>query len=215
MYLKDVPQEVAQAQTYPFTIFSLLQHEHKKSVLNFTVQRNTEYDGSVRSKVIMFLSVRLRQVLNFVLQDPLILCVGPRRLRVNPVYSQHSRGGGKGSNNVHKFERFLRHGGTSVATVYGPVVFGSQPCMLLRETDNSQGRSSYKSYHPFTLTSYEAPEIVAMGTFKDTDTTRIIAKRIILSGHPFKVHRKTATVRYMFFNAGEYSFDLSITAIID
>ena len=35
----------------PFAIFSLLQHEHKKTVLNFTVQRNTEYDGSVRSKV--------------------------------------------------------------------------------------------------------------------------------------------------------------------
>ena len=36
----------------------------------------------------------------------------------------------------------------------------------------------------------------------NTDTTRIIAKRIILTGHPFKVHKKTATVRYMFFNSG-------------
>ena len=43
-----------------------------------------------------------------------------------------------------------------------------------------------------------------MGTFKDTDTTRVVAKRIVLSGHPFKVHRKTATVRYMFFNPGKY-----------
>jgi len=34
------------------------------------------------------------------------------------------------------------------------------------------------------------------------DTTRVIAKRIVLTGAPFKVHKKTATVRYMFFNSG-------------
>ena len=51
IYLKDVPQEASQNLSSPFTIFGLLQHEHKKSVLNFTVQRNTEYEGSVRSKV--------------------------------------------------------------------------------------------------------------------------------------------------------------------
>ncbi|KAJ7091936.1 ribosome biogenesis protein tsr1 [Mycena belliarum] len=169
VYLRGVPQEAASAA--PVVIFALLQHEHKVSVLNFTVQRNTEYAGSVRSK------------------DPLILCVGPRRLRVNPVYSQHTRGGGKGANNVHKFERFLRHGLTSVATTYGPVVFGHQPCLWLRETDDPQ-----------------APQLVATGTFLNTDTTRVIAKRVVLTGHPFKVHKKTATVRYMFFNADDVAY---------
>jgi len=171
VFLKDVPEEVSQTPHHPFVIFALLQHEHKKSVLNFTVQRNTEYDGSVRSK------------------DPLIMCIGPRRLRVNPIYSQHSRGGGKGANNVHKFERYLKHGVTSVATTYGPIIFGSQPCILLRETEDPQ-----------------APELVAMGSFLNTDTTRIIAKRIVLSGHPFKVHRRTATVRYMFFNRDDVNY---------
>lgn len=70
-----------------------------------------------------------------------MLCVGPRRLAVNPVYSQHTRGGGKGANNVHKFERYLRHGVTSVATTYGPVIYGNQPCVLLRETLNDEGGS--------------------------------------------------------------------------
>ncbi|TFY82450.1 hypothetical protein EWM64_g1558 [Hericium alpestre] len=166
VYLKNVPQEAAQRDTRrPFVIFGLHQHEHKKTTLNFTIQRNTEFEGSVRSK------------------DPLILCVGPRRLRVNPIYSQHTRGGGKGSNNVHKFERYLRHGTAHVATTYGPVVFGSQPIVLLKESADP-----------------EAPNLVAMGTFTNPDTTRVIAKRIVLSGHPFKVHKKTATVRYMFFN---------------
>ncbi|KAJ6629509.1 ribosome biogenesis protein tsr1 [Mycena sp. CBHHK59/15] len=169
IYLRGVPQEAAGAT--PVVLFALLQHEHKVSVLNFTVQRNTEYDGSVRSK------------------DPLILCVGPRRLRVNPVYSQHTRGGGKGANNVHKFERFLRHGVTSIATTYGPVVFGKQPCVWLRETSDPQ-----------------APQLVATGTFLNPDTTRVVAKRVVLTGHPFKVHKKTATVRYMFFNSDDVHY---------
>ncbi|THH28749.1 hypothetical protein EUX98_g5448 [Antrodiella citrinella] len=171
IYLKGVPADAAQKIHFPFILFSLLQHEHKKSVLNFTVQRNTEYEGAVRSK------------------EPLILCVGARRFRVNPIYSQHTRGGGRGANNVHKFERYLRHGGTTVATIFGPVIFGNQPCILLKEMSDAQ-----------------APELVAMGSFKDADTTRIITKRIVLSGHPFKVHRKTATVRYMFFNADDISY---------
>ena len=60
-------------------------------------------------------------------------------MRINPIYSQHTRGGGKGANNVHKFERYLRHGVTNVATIYGPVVYGKQPCSLLRETEDPQG----------------------------------------------------------------------------
>jgi pre-rRNA-processing protein TSR1 len=52
IYLRDVPQAAAEFSSgSPYTIFGLFQHEHKKTVLNFTVQRNTEYDGSVRSKV--------------------------------------------------------------------------------------------------------------------------------------------------------------------
>ena len=119
VYIKGVPREAAKT---PLTIFGLLQYEHKKTVLNFSVQRNTEYDGSVRSK------------------DPLILCVGPRRLRVNPVYSQLTRGGGKGTNNVHKFERYLRHGTTAVATI---CYCGSRvaPTALRYRGDPASGRN--------------------------------------------------------------------------
>lgn len=166
--VRDVPRHLFESRnaSLPFVVYGLLQHEHKQSVLHFAVQRNTEYEEPVRAK------------------DPLILCVGPRRYRINPLYSQHTHGGGKGVNNVHKSERFLRHGGAVVATTYGPVVFGKQSCVLLRENQDD----------------LQAPHLVAMGSFLSADPTRIIAKRIILTGHPFKVHKKTATVRYMFFD---------------
>ena len=54
-----------------------------------------------------------------------------------------------------------------------------------------------------------APELVATGSFMNPDPKRIIAKRIILTGHPFKVNKKTATIRYMFFNPGGRLFRLA------
>ncbi|KAG9051122.1 hypothetical protein FS837_011968 [Tulasnella sp. UAMH 9824] len=174
IHIKNVPKTCADSYDpkVPFVLFSLWEYEHKQTVLHFAVQRNTEYDGSVRSK------------------DPLILTVGPRRFKVNPIYSQHLRGGGKGHNNVHKFERYLRHGQTTVATVYGPACFGKVPCMLLRENEEDG----------------QAPYLVGSGTFLSPDTKRIIAKRIVLTGHPFKVHRKVATIRFMFFNPQDVTY---------
>lgn len=58
---------------------------------------------------------------------------GFRRYEVRPQYSQNTLGG-KGTNNVHKFERFLNPGRTCVATIYGPIQFGKVPVTLYKET---------------------------------------------------------------------------------
>lgn len=137
MYLKNVPKSVLGVST--IIAFGLHQHEHKVTVINAKVQRNTEYDGSVRSKVCSAHPHSKSLDRRRFFQDPLVMCIGPRRLTARPIYSQTSSG--KGSNNVHKFERYLRHGVTSVATVYAPVVFGNQPCTFLRETEDNQGES--------------------------------------------------------------------------
>ena len=35
----------------------------------------------------------------------------------------------------------------------------------------------------------------------DADRGRILAKRVILTGHPLKIHKRLVTIRYMFFNS--------------
>ena len=41
---------------------------------------------------------------------------------------------------------------------------------------------------------------MAAGGLKNCEPNRIVLKRIVLSGHPFKVHKRKATVRHMFHN---------------
>ena len=54
------------------------------------------------------------------------------------------------------------------------------------------------------------PSLVAMGSSLPPDPTRIIAKRIVLTGHPLKIHKKTATIRYMFFEREDVEYFRSV-----
>jgi pre-rRNA-processing protein TSR1 len=51
--IADVPQSVMEFYDpkKPFVIFGLHQHEHKKTVINFTIQRSSEFQGIIKSKV--------------------------------------------------------------------------------------------------------------------------------------------------------------------
>ncbi|GAA5966291.1 hypothetical protein JCM3765_005245 [Sporobolomyces pararoseus] len=184
VHLSNVPRRVVEEHNpyNPFVLFGLLKHEHKYSIMHFTVQRNTENNDTVRSK------------------DPLVLQQGFRRFKINPIFSQHTvRNGGKGSNNVHKFERFLRHGiHATIATCYLPITFGSSPSLLLRVPTTSPD--------DVNASPDQGIHLIGTGSLLASDPTRITAKRVILTGHPFKVHKKTATIRYLFFNREDVEY---------
>jgi len=50
--------------------------------------------------------------------------------------------------------------------------------------------------------------LVATGSFNSIDPTRILAKRIILTGYPLKINKRSAVIRFMFFNPGENEFKI-------
>ena len=109
-------------------------------------------------------------------KEKMIFHVGYRRFMARPIYSQHTNG------NKHKFEKFLPKEGVFVATVFAPVMFPPASVLMFHEAPNGQHN------------------LLATGSLLSVDPDRIITKRIILSGHPFKINRKMAVVRYMFFN---------------
>ncbi|CAG8815329.1 38627_t:CDS:10 [Gigaspora margarita] len=168
LHIANVPKEVAESYSpsRPFIVFGLFEYEHKTSVLNFFITRNGEYEEPIKSK------------------DPLIMHCGFRRYLVRPLYSQNTLGG-KGTNNVHKYEKFINPGRSYIATIYGPINFGNLPVTFYKDTGDN------------------APILVANGFFLNADPKRIIAKRIILTGYPFKINKKSAVVRYMFFNPAD------------
>jgi len=115
-------------------------------------------------------------------KDELIFHVGFRKFKSRPIFSAHT------ISSKYKYEPFLRDEVAMVATMYGPVTFPPAPVLVYRETPKGD------------------KELVASGSVLDCDPNRLIVKRIRLSGHPFKIHSKSAVVRFMFFNSEDVMY---------
>nr|CAB3267310.1 pre-rRNA-processing protein TSR1 homolog [Phallusia mammillata] len=109
-------------------------------------------------------------------KDELIFHVGFRQFKARPLFSQHTVG------SKHKLERFLPTSGVVVASVYAPITF--PPANVVAFVKDPNGDL----------------EQVANGTLFKVDPDRVVVKRIVLSGHPFRINKRAATIRYMFFN---------------
>ncbi|KAI1294031.1 hypothetical protein F5Y03DRAFT_326274 [Xylaria venustula] len=119
-------------------------------------------------------------------KEELIIQCGPRRFVINPLFSSS----GNTENDVHKYNRFLHPGDAAIATFMGPVTWGSVPALFFKRVTPEQSEEG----NPLPL------QLVATGTSRAPSTSRVIAKRAILTGHPYHIHKKVVTVRYMFFN---------------
>ncbi|KAK5136826.1 hypothetical protein LTR08_001748 [Meristemomyces frigidus] len=187
IYLRiDVDQKTRlQSLPAPTALFSLLRHEHKHTAVNASISLASDYPAPLKSK------------------EQLIMQCGPRRLVVNPLFSQ----AGNTPNNVHKFDRFLHPGRTAVASFIGPVLWGSVPCLYFRQRSAHQPGDD--AIEDLAQSLHDKPamlDLIATGTILPPSPSRIITKRIILTGHPFKMHKKLVTIRYMFFHDSDVEF---------
>ncbi|KAH7090179.1 hypothetical protein FB567DRAFT_438134, partial [Paraphoma chrysanthemicola] len=120
----------------------------------------------------------------------LIVQCGPRRMVINPLFSQ----AGNTPNNVHKFDRYVHPGHSAIASFIGPLTWGNVPLLYFQRS-----------------TEVDTPlRLVATGTSLPPSSNRIIAKRIILTGHPYKINKRIVTVRYMFFHDGDVKWFKSL-----
>ncbi|ROW17117.1 hypothetical protein VPNG_01181 [Cytospora leucostoma] len=172
IHIKGVPAEARQAYdpARPVTLFSLLRHEQKRTVVNFLINLSSDYSRPIKAK------------------EELIMQVGPRRFVIKPLFSQ----GGNTQNDVHKYCRYLHPGQSAVATFMAPVTWGSVPALFYRRSKPDEARREDEPDLPLIL--------VGTGTSLAPSTNRVVAKRVVLTGHPYHIHKKIVTIRYMFFN---------------
>lgn len=109
-------------------------------------------------------------------KERLVFHVGYRRFTACPIFSAHTNG------DKHKYERFLRSDTVSVATMFAPIIFPPVSAVVFKEDASG-------NHH-----------LVGSGSVLSANPDRVVVKRAVLSGHPFKINRKSAVVRYMFFN---------------
>ncbi|KAK4999674.1 hypothetical protein LTR28_013303 [Elasticomyces elasticus] len=164
----------------PIALFSLLRHEHKRTAVNYSITLSSDYSAPLKSK------------------SELIMQCGPRRFVINPLFSQ----AGNTPNNVHKFDRYLHPGRTAIATFVAPLTWGAVPALFFHRRTSAKEQEAAVDATTGTadLATTADLDLIAIGTSLPPSTSRIIAKRIILTGHPYKIHKKLVTVRYMFFN---------------
>lgn len=115
--------------------------------------------------------------------DEMIIQCGPRRFVANPIFSAYSESG----NGLRKYEKFIQRGRTSIAALVGPITFGSVPTLYFKRTSDGLA-------------------LIGSGSFLDVNHRHAIIKRIVLTGHPYKIHKKLVTVRFMFFNAEDVNW---------
>lgn len=93
---------------------------------------------------------------------------------------------------------------SAIATFIGPLTWGNVPVLYFQRTlppSNDDKMDSDNNVQPtFSSSSSPSLQLVATGTSLPPSQRRVIAKRIILTGHPYKINKKVVTVRYMFFN---------------
>jgi pre-rRNA-processing protein TSR1 len=121
-------------------------------------------------------------------KEPMVAHVGFRRFCARPIFSDHNINSDKS-----KMQRYMQHGFV-VATIYAPITFAPNcPALLFTPAGGAVS----------PLRDARSVDMVAMGSLLSVDPNRIVLKRTILSGFPYKIHKTRAVVRYMFFNAGD------------
>ena len=199
----------------PMVIFSLLAHEQRMSVLNFVLHKSPSYAGVIKSKERLIFHVGCRRFSatpifsahtngnkfkyeRFLKEDDVTVASVYAPITFPPasvvVFKESPTG-------VAEVSQFGCQSESGFETSDKRVRFDSQSDQNLTgsglKSDRYPTGSGVKSGQNSTGSGLK---LVATGSLLSVDPDRLVIKRIVLSGHPFKINRRSAVIRYMFYN---------------
>uniref|UniRef100_A0A7S1NNU2 Ribosome biogenesis protein BMS1/TSR1 C-terminal domain-containing protein n=2 Tax=Eutreptiella gymnastica TaxID=73025 RepID=A0A7S1NNU2_9EUGL len=113
-------------------------------------------------------------------KESVLMHVGFRIMRCNPIYSEPSMKADK-----HKLMRYYHpEDKFAVASCFAPISYAPMPVLM------------------FKTPELDAPtaDLVAYGNVMGADPNRVILKKVVLTGSPYRIHKKQTVVRFMFYN---------------
>lgn len=128
-------------------------------------------------------------------KSDVIVQIAHRRFMAQPIFTQAIP---KTNNGLVRYERFCQPGRISYATIAGPAVIEKGAPVLFFHASPSDASDL---------------KLIATGSFAGIDHSRLSIKRILLSGVPFKIHKRLVTVRYMFHSREDVQFFKAIQLI--
>jgi pre-rRNA-processing protein TSR1 len=121
-------------------------------------------------------------------KEPVLMIYGFRRIEVAPVYSDASHG-----HSLHTMHRIMPTDRPCTASVLAPIAYPPTSVLFFRAKNGSEGNTNTVS-------------LLASGSLESIKPNRITLKRITFIGYPFKINRRTCTVRFMFFNPSDVNW---------
>ena len=141
-------------------------------------------------------------------KQPLLFQCGFRTFTASPLYSEDTRRADK-----HKLTRYVQPRQQVIASMYAPAMFMPAPLLAFLPSGDGAHRLLAAVEPGGHAASAEAEPVpaaaggalgalgvpVATGSLLAVDADRIIIKKILLTGTPFRCHKRKAVVRWMFF----------------
>lgn len=173
----------------PLVVWSLLPYERCLSVLHLVMQKRakelTEAPSNPKGNTFDADPIMAK--------EPTLFQVGIRRFIAAPIYSQPS----KAANTNSKAEKFFTFASSPiVASMYAPVAYAPLPVLQFRLRSSETGDSR----------RVVLGDLAAVGSVLSVDPSRAIIKRVLLSGNPYKINKRSVVARYMFYTPEDVEY---------